>query len=138
MALAFVAEQLHASPAALRDYGARSQTRTEHLQQIQRYLGFRDPTLPDSELRTAVFRRIPPNNNVFAGRLVNGPILISEQRPAGGARQGTITMPNLYPGTQGSTGYVIRATRATIHLGVIVAILYMMYAAGLLIVSSDS
>ena len=31
MAVAFVAEQLHASPAALRDYGARSQTRTEHL-----------------------------------------------------------------------------------------------------------
>ena len=81
---------------------------------------------------------LQPVNNVFAGRLVNGPILISEQRPAGGARQATIAMPNLYPGTQGSTGYVIRATRATIHLGVIVAILYMMYAAGLLIVSSDS
>jgi hypothetical protein len=47
MALAFVAEQLHASPAALRDYGARSQTRTEHLQQIQRYLGFRDATRED-------------------------------------------------------------------------------------------
>jgi TnpA family transposase len=47
MAVAFVAEQLHASPAALRDYGARSQTRTEHLQQIQLHLGFRDATRED-------------------------------------------------------------------------------------------
>ena len=30
---------------------------------------------------------LQPVNNVFAGRLVNGPILISEQRPAGGARR---------------------------------------------------
>jgi TnpA family transposase len=34
-ALAFVADQLQASPATLHVYGARSQTRTEHLQQIQ-------------------------------------------------------------------------------------------------------
>jgi Domain of unknown function (DUF4158) len=50
MAVAFVAEQLHVSPAALRDYGARSQTRTEHLQQIQLRLGFRDATGEDFAL----------------------------------------------------------------------------------------
>jgi len=47
MAVAFLAEQLQASPAALHDYGARSQTRTEHLQQIQLRLGFRDATRED-------------------------------------------------------------------------------------------
>jgi hypothetical protein len=46
-ALAFVADQLQASPAALHVYGARSQTRTEHLQQIQLRLGFRDATRED-------------------------------------------------------------------------------------------
>jgi TnpA family transposase len=47
MALALVAGQLQTSPAVLRDYGARSQTRTQHLQQIQLYLGFRDATPED-------------------------------------------------------------------------------------------
>jgi uncharacterized protein DUF4158 len=46
-AMTFVAEQLQVSPAALRDYGARSQTRTEHLQQVQLHLGFRDATRED-------------------------------------------------------------------------------------------
>jgi len=46
-AMTFVAEQLQASPAALHDYGGRSQTRTEHLQQIQLRLGFRDATRED-------------------------------------------------------------------------------------------
>ena len=46
-ALAFVADQLQASPAALHVYGARSQTRTEHSQQIQLRLGFRDATRED-------------------------------------------------------------------------------------------
>jgi len=46
-AMTFVAEQLQVSPAALRDYGARSATRTEHLQQIQLHLGFRDATRED-------------------------------------------------------------------------------------------
>ena len=46
-ALAFVADQLQASPATLHVYGARSQTRTEHLQQIQLRLGFRDATRED-------------------------------------------------------------------------------------------
>ena len=46
-ALAFVADQLQASPAALHVYGARSQTRTEHLQQIKLRLGFRDATRED-------------------------------------------------------------------------------------------
>jgi hypothetical protein len=45
--MTFVAEQLQVSPAALGDYGARSQTRTEHLQQIQLHLGFRDATRED-------------------------------------------------------------------------------------------
>jgi len=46
-AMTFVAEQLQVSPAALREYGARSQTRTEHLQQIQLHIGFRDATRED-------------------------------------------------------------------------------------------
>jgi TnpA family transposase len=46
-AVAFAAEQLQASPAALHNYGVRSQTRTEHLQQIQLRLGFRDATRED-------------------------------------------------------------------------------------------
>jgi hypothetical protein len=78
-----------------------------------------------------------PVNNVFAGTLPGGQILISEERPVPGAPTATIATPNRYPGTQGKTGYVIRATRATMHLGVIVAILYLMYAAGISIVSSD-
>ncbi|MBV8898507.1 MAG: hypothetical protein JOY92_00125 [Verrucomicrobia bacterium] len=77
-----------------------------------------------------------PVNNVFAGTLPTGQILISEERPATGARVATIAPPRLYPGTQGSTGYVIRATRATMHLGVVVAILYLLYATGIAIVSS--
>jgi hypothetical protein len=58
MALAFVAEQLHASPAALRDYGARSQTRTEHLQQIQRYLGVIAESVPKRTLRAGIIPRL--------------------------------------------------------------------------------
>ena len=40
--IAFVADQLQVAPGALHDYGARPQTRTGHLQQIQRHLGFHD------------------------------------------------------------------------------------------------
>jgi Domain of unknown function (DUF4158) len=46
-AITFVADQLQVTPAALRTYGVRPQTRTGHLQQIQRYLGFHDATRED-------------------------------------------------------------------------------------------
>jgi TnpA family transposase len=46
-AIAFVADQLQVAPRALHAYGARPQTRTGHLQQIQRYLGFHDATRED-------------------------------------------------------------------------------------------
>jgi TnpA family transposase len=46
-AITFLADQLEVSPAVLHSYGARSQTRTDHLQQIQLYLGFRDATRED-------------------------------------------------------------------------------------------
>ena len=45
--IAFVADQLQVAPGALHDYGARPQTRTGHLQQIQRHLGFHDATRED-------------------------------------------------------------------------------------------
>jgi TnpA family transposase len=45
--VAYLAEQLGVAPAALADYGTRAQTRTDHLQHIQRYLGFRDADLFD-------------------------------------------------------------------------------------------
>src|SRR5689334_15878042 len=46
-AISFLADQLQVSPAVLHSYGSRSQTRTDHLQQIQLYLGFRDATRED-------------------------------------------------------------------------------------------
>ena len=42
-AVTFVAKQLQMSPTAITTYGARSHTRTTHLQQVQAYLGFRLP-----------------------------------------------------------------------------------------------
>ena len=37
----YLAQQLGVAPEALADYGIRAQTRTDHLQMIQRHLGFR-------------------------------------------------------------------------------------------------
>lgn len=42
-----LAQQLNLQAEALTRYAQRSQTRTEHLQQIQAYLGFRDPVTRD-------------------------------------------------------------------------------------------
>jgi TnpA family transposase len=51
--VAFVAEQLNVAPDELARYGLRGQTRTEHLRQIWRYLGFRRATAVDlSRLET--------------------------------------------------------------------------------------
>lgn len=41
--LDFIAQQLDVASEALRAYGKRAQTRTEHFQQVQQYLGFRIP-----------------------------------------------------------------------------------------------
>jgi TnpA family transposase len=43
----YVAEQLNVSPSVLSDYGERPQTRTNQLQEIQDYLGFRKPSKLD-------------------------------------------------------------------------------------------
>ena len=43
----YVAQQLEISPSVLHKYGERSQTRTNQLQEIQDYLGFRKPSLSD-------------------------------------------------------------------------------------------
>ncbi len=40
----YLAEQLDVSPAALKTYGKRAHTRTDHLKAIQLYLGWRDAT----------------------------------------------------------------------------------------------
>ena len=45
--VAFVAQQLDVAPGELARYGRRGQTRTEHLRQIRRYLGFRKATAGD-------------------------------------------------------------------------------------------
>jgi hypothetical protein len=45
-----------------------------------------DKTYPRQRL-SWTFTGIQPSPRTPAGRLVNGPILISEQRPAGGARR---------------------------------------------------
>src|SRR5262249_10729335 len=43
-AVGYVAEQLHVLPQVIEAYGARIATRTTHLQQVQRHLGFRRAT----------------------------------------------------------------------------------------------
>jgi TnpA family transposase len=45
--VAFLAQQLQIPVESLTRYAQRTQTRTEHLQQIQSYLGFREPTAED-------------------------------------------------------------------------------------------
>jgi hypothetical protein len=45
--VAFVAKQLDVEPGEFARYGRRGQTRTEHLRQIRRYLGFRKATAGD-------------------------------------------------------------------------------------------
>jgi hypothetical protein len=57
-----------------------------------------------------------PVNNVFAGTLPGGQILISEEHGSVAGAVATVATPNYYPGTQGGFGYVTRATRATMHL----------------------
>jgi TnpA family transposase len=52
MAVGFVARQLGADAGALAIYGARPQTRTGHVNQVKKYLGFRSPGTADlDELR---------------------------------------------------------------------------------------
>jgi TnpA family transposase len=46
-AVLWVAEQLGVSPDELSRYGRREQTRTDHFQQVQTYLGYRRPTEKD-------------------------------------------------------------------------------------------
>lgn len=62
-------------------------------------------------------------NNVFVAQSPGGNLFISEQDPVLGAATSTIAPPQPYPGTQGVGGYVLRATRATVHLGVVVLLL---------------
>jgi TnpA family transposase len=47
-AVGYVAEQLHVLPEVMKAYGARIATRTTHLQQVQRHLGFRRATPLDA------------------------------------------------------------------------------------------
>lgn len=54
----YVAQQLEVAPKALALYGAREHTRTDHLQEIQAYLGFRDATAQDiAELESWLVER---------------------------------------------------------------------------------
>jgi hypothetical protein len=68
-----------------------------------------------------------PVGNVFMGPNVGGGILISEQRPLLGNAHAVVPTPQFYPGTQTNGGYIIRATRATTHLVMAVAILLFLY-----------
>jgi TnpA family transposase len=47
VAVRFVARQLGVDPAVLAGYGQRAQTRTDHVNQVKAYLGFRSPTAAD-------------------------------------------------------------------------------------------
>ena len=47
-AVGYVAEQLNVLPEVMKVYGSRIATRTTHLQQVQRHLGFRRATLLDA------------------------------------------------------------------------------------------
>ena len=50
----YVARQLGISPEALKQYGTRPQTRTDHLQEILSYLEFREASVTDLQaLRSA-------------------------------------------------------------------------------------
>ena len=46
-AVAFVGRQLGVDPGVLESYGARAQTRTDHVNQVKAYLGFRSATAAD-------------------------------------------------------------------------------------------
>lgn len=47
--VAFLARQLAISPEMIDSYGERSQTRTDHLQEIERYFGFHKPTSAEND-----------------------------------------------------------------------------------------
>lgn len=68
--------------------------------------------------------------NVFAGPGGGGQILISEQRPLALANEALVATPQNYPGTQGRGGYVLRGTRATLHIGMVIAILWCLLQLG--------
>src|SRR2546421_12241544 len=51
--LEYLAKQLAVEPNSLSDYGERAHTRTDHLQAIQEYLGFRKATQADFTSLTA-------------------------------------------------------------------------------------
>ena len=48
-AVGFVARQVGVDPGVLAGYGSRAQTRTEHVNQVKAYLGFRSATAADLE-----------------------------------------------------------------------------------------
>ncbi len=62
------------------------------------------------------------NTFIGPGALPNS-ILISEQDPVPPAMTSTMAMPSQYPGASGRGGYVLRATRSTIHLAVTLMVL---------------
>jgi hypothetical protein len=47
VAVRFVARQLGVDPGVLTSYGKRAQTRTDHVNQVKAFLGFRSPTAAD-------------------------------------------------------------------------------------------
>lgn len=63
-------------------------------------------------------------SNVFVGPAAGGNLFISEMDPTLPAQTATIALPQRYPGAQTAKGgYVLRATRATLHIGVAVGLL---------------
>lgn len=75
-------------------------------------------------------------DRVFVGPVGNNTILISEELPRRNAPTSTIVRPNYYPGTQGSTAYLLRVGRATTHIGAAVAIVAGFVATGSYLFSS--
>jgi hypothetical protein len=95
----FVARQLGVDPGVLAGYGQRAQTRTEHVNQVKAYLGFRSPTAADlAEVRdwlageamvqdrpVVLFRLVC--ERLHALRLVRPGLTVIEQSLVGVARE---------------------------------------------------
>jgi TnpA family transposase len=75
-----LAQQLQTPVASLTRYAQRTQTRTEHLQQIQSYLGFRDPTAKDfKQLARWLLERAMEHDNMTSLFQLSAEKLYSEK-----------------------------------------------------------
>ena len=73
VAVRFVARQLDVAPVALVGYGVRTQTRTDHLNQVKSYLGFRSATPGDLESKWSDLKDLTTG---FKVGIASSPLLV--------------------------------------------------------------